>query len=115
MGTEGGGANGAQETEAMESAGQSRRAVLCLEKGKVCAGLSVFCCDEGNGRSEGIAAGGVFTFLVCLSTLFTYQHVIADVISGVLLAELCFRLSRRRGWGSRLRRWTTALDRRLFG
>lgn len=58
---------------------------------------------------------GVFTFLVCLSTLFTYQHVIADVISGVLLAELCFRLSRRRGWGSRLRRWTTALDRRLFG
>ena len=58
---------------------------------------------------------GIFTFLVCLSTLFTRQHVIADVIAGLLLGEICLGLSRRRGWGNRLRRWSDALDRAIFG
>lgn len=30
---------------------------------------------------------------VCISTITTRQHVIADVISGVLLAELCYYIS----------------------
>ena len=35
----------------------------------------------------------VMAVLVCLSTLTTRQHVIADVFGGILLSELCFRLS----------------------
>ena len=33
--------------------------------------------------------------LVCISTLTTYQHVIADVIAGVLIAELCYYVAGR--------------------
>lgn len=33
--------------------------------------------------------------LVCISTLLTKQHVIIDVIGGVLLAELCFLLGKK--------------------
>lgn len=58
---------------------------------------------------------GIFTLLVCLSTLFTRQHVIADVIAGVLLGEICLDVSRHRGWGKRLRQWMEALDHRIFG
>ncbi len=32
--------------------------------------------------------------LVCLSTLLTKQHVIADVIGGILLAEACLWLGK---------------------
>ena len=58
---------------------------------------------------------GFFTVLVCLSTLFTRQHVIADVIVGVLLGEICLDVSRHRGCGKRLRRWTEAIDKKVFG
>ena len=58
---------------------------------------------------------GIFTVLVCLSTLFTRQHVIADVVAGILLGELCLDISRHRGWGKRLRRWTEAIDKKLLG
>ena len=58
---------------------------------------------------------GIFTLLVCLSTLFTRQHVIADVIGGILLGEICLDISRHRGWGKRLRRWAEAIDKKLFG
>lgn len=61
------------------------------------------------------AFSGVFTLLVCLSTLFTRQHMIADVIGGVLLGEICLDVSRHRGWGQRLRRWMEALDHKIFG
>ena len=61
------------------------------------------------------AFSGVFTLLVCLSTLFTRQHVIADVIAGVLLGEICLDISRHRGWGKRLRQWMEALDHKIFG
>lgn len=37
----------------------------------------------------------VMALLVCASTLFTKQHVLVDVIGGVLLAELCFYLGKR--------------------
>lgn len=61
------------------------------------------------------AFSGVFALLVCLSTLFTRQHVIADVIAGVLLGELCLDMSRHWGWGKRLRRWMESLDQKIFG
>ena len=32
--------------------------------------------------------------LVCISTLTTKQHVIVDVIGGVLLAEICYAIAR---------------------
>ena len=34
--------------------------------------------------------------LVCVSTLTTYQHVIADMAAGVLIAEACYRIAGRR-------------------
>ncbi|MBQ6715652.1 MAG: phosphatase PAP2 family protein [Clostridia bacterium] len=37
----------------------------------------------------------VFTLLVCLSTLFTRQHVIVDVFAGVLLGEIVWIASGR--------------------
>lgn len=36
----------------------------------------------------------IMAILVCISTLTTKQHVIVDVIGGVLLAEICFRLGK---------------------
>lgn len=46
---------------------------------------------------------------VCCSTVLIRQHVLADVVAGVLLAEGMTALSRRRHWGGRLRGCFTAL------
>jgi membrane-associated phospholipid phosphatase len=54
----------------------------------------------------------VFALLVCLSTLLTRQHVIADVLAGVLLAELMLRLTSDHG--SLLETWMGKLDQLLF-
>lgn len=35
----------------------------------------------------------VFTLLICLSTLFTRQHVIVDVFAGILLGEIVWLIS----------------------
>lgn len=40
------------------------------------------------------AASFIMASLVCISTLTTKQHVILDVIGGVLLAEVCLRIGR---------------------
>lgn len=40
-------------------------------------------------------AVAAFAVAVCVSTLFLKQHVLADVLAGVLLAELCYGLCRR--------------------
>lgn len=40
-------------------------------------------------------SGAVFTVLVCLSTLFVKQHVIADVIGGIFFGELAFVLGQK--------------------
>lgn len=37
----------------------------------------------------------ILATLVCISTLTTKQHVIVDVIAGVLLAEICSKLARK--------------------
>lgn len=43
----------------------------------------------------------VMALLVCISTLTTKQHVIVDVIGGVLLAELCLYIGRKPAvWGT---------------
>lgn len=57
---------------------------------------------------------GVFAIMVCLSTLFTKQHVVADVFAGVFLAEGVLYLSKKRHWGGRASRWTGAVDRWIF-
>lgn len=38
----------------------------------------------------------VMALMVCASTLFTRQHVIMDVLGGVLLAEFCYYIGKRR-------------------
>ena len=40
----------------------------------------------------------VMAFAVCISTLTTRQHVLADVIAGVLLAEGSYWFVRKSGW-----------------
>lgn len=35
----------------------------------------------------------VFALLICASTLFVRQHVIADVVSGIAIAEICYAVS----------------------
>ena len=47
--------------------------------------------------------------------MLTRQHVLVDVLAGVLLAEGCLYVSRKGAMGSRLRRWMTGLDGMLFG
>ena len=58
---------------------------------------------------------GIFAILVCWSTLFTKQHVIADVVAGVALAEGMVQLAKGFHWGSRARRLMTWADRKLLG
>lgn len=48
--------------------------------------------------------GIVTAILVCLSTVLTHQHYVADVLSGAVLAGLC-------AYGTRLRRVTSATSR----
>lgn len=59
--------------------------------------VSWFCYIGIRGQKEIPKWYRVFSFLmanaVFLSTLTTKQHVLADVIGGVLLAEICYRLS----------------------
>lgn len=51
--------------------------------------------------------------LVCCSTVLTRQHVLVDVVAGILLAEGMVQLSKRLRWGRRLRGCFTALGRQL--
>lgn len=93
-------------------------AALCLLPSIHC--LESWICFAGLRRRKDLPAavrGGSFVMavLVCISTLTTKQHVLVDVIAGVLLAEVLVDVSRWRGWGGRLRRWFTALDEKLLG
>lgn len=45
------------------------------------------------------------TFLVFASTLFTYQHVIADVLGGVAVAEIGYQVSKRTSLSKVVERW----------
>ena len=61
--------------------------------------VSWFCWIGVRGRKDIPAVYRHFSLTVavavCLSTLTTKQHVLADVLSGVLLAELCYLFSGR--------------------
>lgn len=93
-------------------------AALCLFPSIHC--LESWICFAGLRQRKDLPAAVrwgslVMAVLVCISTLTTKQHVLVDVIAGVLLAEVLVDVSRWRGWGGRLRRCFTALDEKLFG
>ena len=55
----------------------------------------------------------VLAVLICISTVLIRQHVIVDVVVGVLLAEGMVQLSRKWHWGWRLRGCFTVLGRKF--
>lgn len=55
----------------------------------------------------------IFAILVCVSTLVIKQHYIADVISGVLIAELTYRIVMKKASGSVLCRLFTKINKKL--
>lgn len=57
----------------------------------------------------------VFAILVCISTLLTKQHVIADVFGGILLGEGMLYLSQRFSWRKWLKSWMEGCSRLIFG
>lgn len=61
----------------------------------------------------GKATALVCAALICYSTLAVRQHVIADVISGILLAEGVMHLNRCFRWGTRLKNCFQALWKRI--
>ena len=93
-------------------------AALCLLPSIHC--LESWICFAGLRRRKdlpGVVRWGSFVMavLVCISTLPTKQHVLVDVIAGVLLAEVLVDAARWRHWGGRLRRWFGTLDAAVFG
>lgn len=58
---------------------------------------------------------GIFAILVCISTLLTKQHVIADVFGGILLGEGMLYLSQRFCWRKWLKSWMEGCSRLIFG
>lgn len=58
---------------------------------------------------------GVFAILICISTLLTKQHVIADVFGGILLGEGMLYLSYRFHWGRSLKCCIRVLNGLIFG
>ncbi len=62
--------------------------------------LTSWLCWIGVRKQENISGWYRWTSLmiaimVCISTLTTYQHVIADVVAGILIAELCYYVAGR--------------------
>lgn len=56
----------------------------------------------------------VIAFLVFASTLFTKQHVVLDVVGGVMLAELCYFFGRNTMWYQVYERFGTKIERRML-
>lgn len=93
-------------------------AALCLLPSIHC--LESWICFAGLRRRKDLPravrwGSGALAVLVCISTLTTKQHVLVDVVAGVLLAETLVDVARWRRWGGRLQRWFTALDGKLLG
>lgn len=55
----------------------------------------------------------VMALLVCVSTLLTKQHVIIDVVGGVLLAELCFYIGKKCDKPGMYEKLVDAVNRKL--
>lgn len=63
--------------------------------------LESWLCFIGIRRRRGTPAwfqrfSGIAAILICASTLLTKQHVIVDVVAGILLAKLCYYVGKRR-------------------
>lgn len=58
---------------------------------------------------------GMIAVLVCISTLTTKQHVIADVAGGILLAEICLRIGRCPSVSRFYEKLIDRINRKLFG
>ncbi len=61
----------------------------------------------------GKAAALICAVLICWSTLATRQHVLVDVIAGILLAETMMGLSRHFHWGFRMKSCFGALWQKI--
>ena len=55
----------------------------------------------------------ILAVLVCISTLVIKQHYVADVISGILIAEFTYRLVMKKSSGKVLTRFFEAINKRL--
>jgi membrane-associated phospholipid phosphatase len=57
----------------------------------------------------------VFAIMVCISTQFTKQHYLIDIVGGVLLAEFCYMVTHRTQIYRGLERMFDRLNQRIFG
>lgn len=57
----------------------------------------------------------VFAILVCMSTQFTKQHYIVDVIAGIVIAELCYFISCHCCIYKKLEYFFDKIGKRVFG
>lgn len=60
-------------------------------------------------------ASCIMAVLVCISTLTTKQHVIVDVIGGVLLAEICLWVGKRTAVWSSYEKLLDKVNGKVFG
>lgn len=56
----------------------------------------------------------VIAFLVFASTIFTKQHVLVDVVGGILLAEICFFVARKTTWYQKYEKIGTKIEQGLM-
>ena len=65
----------------------------------ICLDLNWYIQSCGYNWYRGLSC--LLAVLVCISTLTTKQHVVPDVLGGVLLAEICFFIGKKAGvWGT---------------
>ena len=57
----------------------------------------------------------IFTVLICLSTQFTKQHYLIDVIGGIGLAQLCWALSMKYDWYRPIMNFFEAINKKVWG
>ena len=80
--------------------------------------VSWFCYIGLRGKKEIPAwyrgASCIMALLVCVSTLTTKQHVIPDVIGGILLAEICFFIGKKPGVWKRYEKLLNKVNGKIF-
>lgn len=67
--------------------------IHCLESYMVFRG----CLNLNVSKSYKVGMG-IFMVLVCLSTVFVKQHVVVDIVGGVLIAEVSYQLAKKVQW-----------------
>ncbi|MCI8466515.1 MAG: phosphatase PAP2 family protein [Lachnospiraceae bacterium] len=56
----------------------------------------------------------IFTILICLSTQFTKQHYLVDIIGGIGLAQLCYSLSMKFDWYRPIMHFFEAINQKVW-